>query len=187
MNTRTHRHTDTQTNWLVEGIGPEGRCFENPAYGRHWLTWQVRIVALIIRNPIHSNLSPPPFPYILSPLSIYLVPPFTLSCPSSPPLYNSILSPHLSFYLVPPSHSIMSLPLSVYLVPPPFHSLLFRETGRQKKTFKINFLVRGIYDWPDLVSENIELLNLNLNIQLYIQETFMTNQWIHQNIWLFLL
>ena len=29
VNTRTSRHTDRRTFWLIENIGPEGRCFEN--------------------------------------------------------------------------------------------------------------------------------------------------------------
>ena len=26
---QTHRHTERQTFWLIESIGPEGQCFEN--------------------------------------------------------------------------------------------------------------------------------------------------------------
>ena len=30
----THTRTDTQTNWLIESIGPEGQCFENMWTGK---------------------------------------------------------------------------------------------------------------------------------------------------------
>ena len=30
--TRTHGHTDTRTFWLIESIGPEGRCFKKKYY-----------------------------------------------------------------------------------------------------------------------------------------------------------
>ena len=33
--TQTHRHTDRRTFRLIESIGPEGRCFENPMYRQH--------------------------------------------------------------------------------------------------------------------------------------------------------
>ena len=46
--THTHRHTHRQTqiwtNWLIENMGPEGRCFENPTHGRHLISLSVLIV-----------------------------------------------------------------------------------------------------------------------------------------------
>ena len=46
--THTHKHTNIWTFRLIESIGPEGQCFENPTYGRHWISRPMRIVA-----PIH--------------------------------------------------------------------------------------------------------------------------------------
>ena len=46
--THTHRHTHRQTqiwtNRLIENMGPEGRCFENPTHGRHLISLSVLIV-----------------------------------------------------------------------------------------------------------------------------------------------
>ena len=47
VNRQTDTQTDIWTNRLIESIGPEGRCFENPAYGRDWISRSVRIVAPI--------------------------------------------------------------------------------------------------------------------------------------------
>ena len=39
---QTHRHTDWLTFWLIESIGPEGRCFENTfGYKSIYILWYI--------------------------------------------------------------------------------------------------------------------------------------------------
>ena len=56
---KVNRRTDGQTHrrkfQLIESIGPEGRCFENPAYGRHQISRPMRIVAPILLFPLVSK------------------------------------------------------------------------------------------------------------------------------------
>ena len=57
----TDRQTDGQTNRrtirLIESIGPEGQCFENLAYRRHWHSWRVRIVTHTLWNFVFLTIS----------------------------------------------------------------------------------------------------------------------------------
>ena len=80
VNTQTHR----RKFWLIKSIGPEGRCFENPAYGTQSISRPMRIgdIASLCINlsPKTVQFSPPIFGQFCEKL-IFFFPPKYLRLP----------------------------------------------------------------------------------------------------------